>query len=42
MGPKIEAALSFLDAHPNGKVVITDPPNIARSLDNKDGTWIEA
>lgn len=42
MGPKIEAALSFLDAHPSGQVVITDPPNIARSLDNKDGTWIEA
>jgi carbamate kinase len=42
MGPKIEAVLDFLDAHPNGKVLITDPPNIARALDGKSGTWLEA
>jgi carbamate kinase len=42
MGPKIEAVLSFLDAHPTGKALITDPPNIARALDGKSGTWIEA
>ncbi len=42
MGPKIEAVLSFLDAHPAGKVLITDPPNIARALDGESGTWIEA
>lgn len=42
MGPKIEAVLSFLDAHPAGKALITDPPNIARALDSKSGTWIEA
>ena len=42
MGPKIEAVLSFLEAHPEGKVLITDPPNIARALDGKSGTWIEA
>jgi len=42
MGPKIEAVLSFLDAHPEGKVLITDPPNIARALDGDSGTWLEA
>jgi carbamate kinase len=42
MGPKIEAVLSFLDAHPAGKALITDPPNIARALDGQSGTWIEA
>jgi carbamate kinase len=40
MGPKIEAVLSFLDAHPAGKALITDPPNIARALDGESGTWI--
>ena len=40
MGPKIEAVLSFLDAHPAGKALITDPPNIAHALDGKGGTWI--
>jgi carbamate kinase len=42
MGPKIEAVLSFLDAHPEGKALITDPPNIARALDGQSGTWLEA
>jgi len=42
MGPKIEAVLSFLEAHPDGKALITDPPNIVRALDGKSGTWIEA
>jgi carbamate kinase len=40
MGPKIEAVLSFLDAHPAGKALITDPPNIANALDGQGGTWI--
>jgi carbamate kinase len=40
MGPKVEAVLSFLDAHPGGKALITDPPNIANALDGKTGTWI--
>lgn len=40
MGPKIEAVLSYLDAYPAGKALITDPPNIARALDGKSGTWI--
>jgi carbamate kinase len=42
MGPKIEAVLSFLEAHPTGKALITDPPNIARALDGESGTWIVA
>ena len=42
MGPKIEAVLWFLDAHPEGKALITDPPNIARALDGETGTWLEA
>jgi carbamate kinase len=40
MGPKVEAVLSFLDAHPAGEALITDPPNIANALDGKGGTWI--
>jgi carbamate kinase len=42
MGPKIEAVLSYLDAYPKGKALITDPPNIARALDGKSGTWISS
>jgi carbamate kinase len=42
MGPKIEAVLSYLDAYPAGKALITDPPNIARALDGQSGTWIVA
>lgn len=42
MGPKIEAVLAYLDAHPTGAALITDPPNIAAALDGKSGTWIEA
>jgi carbamate kinase len=41
MGPKIEAVIAYLDAHPAGKALITDPPNIARALDGQTGTWIE-
>jgi carbamate kinase len=42
MGPKIEAVVAYLEAHPAGKALITDPPNIARALDGQTGTWIEA
>ena len=42
MGPKIEAVIAFLEAHPAGKALITDPSNIARALDGQTGTWIEA
>jgi carbamate kinase len=42
MGPKVEAVLSFLESHPEGKALITDPPNIVRALHGESGTWIEA
>jgi carbamate kinase len=42
MGPKIEAVISFLEAHPQGQALITDPANIARALDGESGTWITA
>ncbi len=42
MGPKVQAVISFLEAHPAGKALITDPPNIARALDGESGTWVEA
>jgi carbamate kinase len=42
MGPKIEAVLDFLGAHPEGQALITDPPNIARALDGETGTWLTA
>jgi carbamate kinase len=42
MGPKIEAVLSYLTAHPQGKALITDPPNLARALDGESGTWVYA
>jgi carbamate kinase len=41
MGPKIEAVLDYLDAYPQGKALITDPPNILNALNGKSGTWIE-
>jgi carbamate kinase len=41
MGPKIEAVISFLEACPDGKVLITDPPNLTRALDGRAGTWID-
>jgi carbamate kinase len=40
MGPKIEAVLDYLGAHPAGKALITNPPNITRALDGESGTWI--
>jgi len=42
MGPKIEAVISFLEAHPSGQALVTDPANIARALDGQTGTWIGA
>ena len=42
MGPKVQAVISFLEAYPAGKALITDPPNIVRALDGESGTWIEA
>jgi len=40
MGPKIEAMIAFLEANPNGKGLITDPPHIVDALDGKTGTWL--
>ncbi len=40
MGPKIEAVLSFLQAHPGGQALITDPAHIVDALDGKSGTWV--
>jgi carbamate kinase len=42
MGPKVQAVISFLEAHPAGKALITDPPNMVRALNGESGTWIEA
>lgn len=42
MGPKIEAVIAFLEAHPAGRALITDPANIACALDGQTGTWITA
>ncbi|HEX9118316.1 MAG TPA: carbamate kinase, partial [Anaerolineae bacterium] len=40
MGPKIEAMIAFLEANPNGKGLITDPPHILDAVNGKTGTWI--
>ncbi len=40
MGPKIEAIIAFLEANPQGKGLVTDPPHIVDALDGKTGTWI--
>jgi carbamate kinase len=40
MGPKIEAMIAFLEANPQGKGLITDPPHIVDALEGKTGTWI--
>ncbi len=40
MGPKIEAVIAFLEAHPHGQALITDPPHILRALDGLTGTWV--
>jgi carbamate kinase len=42
MGPKIESVLDFLETHPEGEALITDPPNIARAMDGETGTWVVA
>ena len=42
MGPKVEAVIDFLETHPSGKALITDPLSIARALDGETGTWIVA
>lgn len=43
MGPKIEAAIDFLDTNddPEARVIISDLENLADALDGKDGTWLK-
>lgn len=40
MGPKIEAALTFLENTPGGKVLITSLDALKDALQGKTGTWI--
>lgn len=40
MAPKIAAVLHFLQAMPDSKAVVTDPPNITRALSGEAGTLI--
>ena len=40
MGPKVEAALDFLDAGPGGEVLITSPECFGEALAGRRGTWI--
>jgi carbamate kinase len=40
MAPKIQAVISFLDATPTGRALITNPQNIGRALRGETGTWI--
>lgn len=40
MGPKIEAAIEYLEKTPHGKALITNPENIERALAGETGTWI--
>jgi len=42
MRPKIEAVISYLEARPGGRALITDPPNIVRALDGEAGTAISS
>ena len=40
MGPKIEAAISFLEQSPGGRVLITSLEALKDALQGKTGTWI--
>jgi carbamate kinase len=42
MGPKIEAIRRYLSACPQGRALITDPPNLRRALAGETGTHIYA
>jgi carbamate kinase len=39
MGPKIRAALDFLDGAPGREVLITSPERLGAALDGRTGTW---
>ncbi len=40
MGPKVEALISFLEANPRGKGLVTMPETIGKALDGATGTWV--
>ena len=40
MAPKVQAIIWYLENNPNGKALITNPPNIGRALKGETGTWI--
>ena len=42
MGPKIDAVISFLEGAPQGRAIITNPPNLGRALTGAAGTHIVA
>ena len=42
MGPKIQAAIEFVQADPENKVIITDVESLKEALDGKSGTVIKA
>ncbi len=42
MGPKIMAAIEFVQANPENRVVITDVKHLPAAMEGKEGTWIVA
>jgi len=42
MGPKIKAAIEFVQANPKNKVIITDENNLIQAVEGKEGTTIVA
>lgn len=42
MGPKIRAAIEFVEANPRNKVIITDVESVADAVEGREGTWIIA
>lgn len=42
MGPKIEAAIEFVQANPNNRVIITDVDNLIAAIEGREGTTIVA
>ena len=42
MGPKIEAAIAFLEGNPGAECLITSPEAFGEALSGKKGTWIRS
>jgi carbamate kinase len=42
MGPKIEAAIEFVQANPKNRVIITDVDSLVAAVEGKEGTMIVA